>query len=235
MSLGNQKQQFEEQSYYEILGVEPTATKQEIRSAYKRVVRLYHPDTARHSGVRKPTSERVEVFKVFTEAYNTLLNDSARAAYDRKLAPNLRDWNSSFRDQKEQIKQARKRDFRAQSTFEKFGKLQQQSQRGFSSLNQKVLDASGGDWEERQKQMFEELQSEEIRAAKEEQRKKANAENAQRAAARTPLELHHQKHHVYQNTLSCDSRQAMYVKAAVFTLLGVVLILTTVILWIALS
>ncbi|MDO4627801.1 MAG: molecular chaperone DnaJ [Planctomycetia bacterium] len=63
--------------YYEILGIERTATKSEIAAAYRKLALKYHPD-------RNPGNEEaVEKFKEASEAFDVLNNDDKRAAYDR--------------------------------------------------------------------------------------------------------------------------------------------------------
>lgn len=63
--------------YYEVLGVERTASKQEIAAAYRKLALKYHPD-------RNPGDESaVEKFKEASEAFDVLNNDDKRAAYDR--------------------------------------------------------------------------------------------------------------------------------------------------------
>ena len=63
--------------YYEVLGVEKTATKQEIAAAYRKLAMKYHPD-------RNPGNEEaVEKFKEASEAFDVLNNDEKRATYDR--------------------------------------------------------------------------------------------------------------------------------------------------------
>ncbi|MQY76410.1 MAG: molecular chaperone DnaJ [Spirochaeta sp.] len=63
--------------YYEILGVQRTATKDEIKKAYRRLAVKYHPD--RNQGNR----EAEDKFKEATEAYEVLADDKKRQAYDQ--------------------------------------------------------------------------------------------------------------------------------------------------------
>ena len=61
--------------YYAILGVLPTASLEEIRLAYRRQARAYHPDLS-----TDPQAE--EHFKEINEAYDVLANSEKRQAYD---------------------------------------------------------------------------------------------------------------------------------------------------------
>jgi molecular chaperone DnaJ len=63
--------------YYSVLGVPRTATREEIRRAYRKLARASHPDL--HPG-DKETEER---FKEINEAYHVLSNDEDRRQYDR--------------------------------------------------------------------------------------------------------------------------------------------------------
>jgi len=63
--------------YYEVLGVARTATDQEIKSAYRRLAVMYHPD----KNPNDATAE--EKFKEAAEAYSVLSNDEQRKRYDR--------------------------------------------------------------------------------------------------------------------------------------------------------
>lgn len=67
----------EEKDYYKILGVERTATADEIKKAYKRVAIKYHPD--RNPGDK----EAEEKFKLAAEAYDVLRDPDKRARYDQ--------------------------------------------------------------------------------------------------------------------------------------------------------
>ncbi|MGA7837735.1 MAG: molecular chaperone DnaJ [Ignavibacteriaceae bacterium] len=63
--------------YYEILGVERNATKEELKKSYRKLAMQYHPD-------RNPDdSEAEEKFKEAAEAYEILNDDDRRARYDR--------------------------------------------------------------------------------------------------------------------------------------------------------
>lgn len=61
--------------YYEILGVPRNASLDEIKKAYRKLARTYHPDVS-----KSPDSEAR--FKEAAEAYATLKDETKRAAYD---------------------------------------------------------------------------------------------------------------------------------------------------------
>ena len=69
--------------YYATLGVEPTAGDAEIKTAYRRLARKYHPDVSKEAGAE-------DKFKAVNEAYEALRDPAKRAAYDQLKAQGYR-------------------------------------------------------------------------------------------------------------------------------------------------
>ncbi|MEO0336383.1 MAG: helix-turn-helix domain-containing protein [Pseudomonadota bacterium] len=75
---------FNEQSYYEILEVEPGAAQHEIHEAYRRAKETYSAESpALYSMFSK--EEARELLALIEEAFSTLSHQARRAAYDQKL------------------------------------------------------------------------------------------------------------------------------------------------------
>lgn len=69
--------------YYETLGIEPGAGEAEIKTAYRRLARKYHPDVSKEKGAE-------ERFKAINEAYEVLRDKDKRAEYDQLRARGYR-------------------------------------------------------------------------------------------------------------------------------------------------
>lgn len=65
-----------QRDYYEVLGVPKNASADELKSAFRRLARQYHPDVNK-------AEDAEEKFKEINEAYAVLSDDQKRAAYDR--------------------------------------------------------------------------------------------------------------------------------------------------------
>ncbi len=64
--------------YYEVLGIDKAASKDDIKKAYRKLAKKYHPDVNKDDP--KGAEER---FKELSEAYEVLMDDDKRARYDR--------------------------------------------------------------------------------------------------------------------------------------------------------
>lgn len=62
--------------YYEVLGLERNASAEEIKSAFRKLARQYHPDVSKDADAE-------EKFKEINEAYSVLSDSEKRARYDR--------------------------------------------------------------------------------------------------------------------------------------------------------
>jgi len=69
--------------YYSVLGVESKASAAEIKTAYRRLARKYHPDVSKEAGAE-------ERFKAINEAYEVLRDDEKRNQYDQLKARGYR-------------------------------------------------------------------------------------------------------------------------------------------------
>ncbi len=63
--------------HYQVLGVHPSATQEQLKAAYRRQALRYHPDK------RPDDAEAAELFKACNDAYDLLSDVDSRAEYDR--------------------------------------------------------------------------------------------------------------------------------------------------------
>ena len=67
-------------NYYDILKVSKTASEQEIRASYKKLIKKYHPDI--YSGNHEYAEQ---ITKELNDAYKVLCNSESRKEYDLSL------------------------------------------------------------------------------------------------------------------------------------------------------
>ena len=66
----------DKRDYYEVLGVEKSASPSELKNSFRRLARKYHPD-------RSTEADAEDRFKEIQEAYAVLSDEQKRAQYDR--------------------------------------------------------------------------------------------------------------------------------------------------------
>jgi curved DNA-binding protein CbpA len=66
-------------NYYKVLGIKRTASKSEVKSAYRKLARLHHPDV--NGGSEKAAGE----FALLSKAYRVLIDPQERAYHDQQL------------------------------------------------------------------------------------------------------------------------------------------------------
>uniref|UniRef100_A0AAV1T9I4 J domain-containing protein n=1 Tax=Peronospora matthiolae TaxID=2874970 RepID=A0AAV1T9I4_9STRA len=71
----------EYRTHYEVLGIDKTATSDQVKRSYRKLALVYHPDKSK-------VLSHADLFKEMTAAYNVLSDKSARDKYDRELMYN---------------------------------------------------------------------------------------------------------------------------------------------------
>ncbi len=87
-------QQWDTQTYYEILEVDPSAQESEIRRAYLRAKAIYSQDNPALLSIFNP-EEKAQLLSLIEEAYAVLCNQSTRRAYDQSLERRERNQGSA--------------------------------------------------------------------------------------------------------------------------------------------
>ena len=67
------------QNYYEILGVDPMASPDQIRVAYRELVKKYHPDNYRNHPLEQVAKEKMQEVN---HAFSVLNDENKRRRYD---------------------------------------------------------------------------------------------------------------------------------------------------------
>ena len=77
----------DDRTYYELLGLTPEASVDQIKEAYREIARIYHPDSNFYSDIiaDEIPDDGSDLFKFVTAAYNVLINGERRKEYDDSL------------------------------------------------------------------------------------------------------------------------------------------------------
>ena len=65
--------------YYDILGLDPSATEEDIKVAYRKLAKMYHPDINATDSNHEPNAEK---FRDVAEAYSVLSYHESRLRYN---------------------------------------------------------------------------------------------------------------------------------------------------------
>lgn len=98
--------------YYAILGVKENADAQEIKKAYRKLVKIYHPD------VVKEDKEKTRRMYAIQEAYQCLSKEESRKKYDESRKKQAEKFAGNVKTGQE--KQNSQGSFTASSPFEQF-------------------------------------------------------------------------------------------------------------------
>lgn len=101
-------------NYYKILDINPTATQGQIKQAYRRLVKLFHPDTntdrANHENIIR-----------INEAYEVLGDPQLRKSYDRQLNKNYYTYRKTSQDyQRKEYQRNKKRGENVDASLQKW-------------------------------------------------------------------------------------------------------------------
>lgn len=69
----------EAKDYYDVLGLDPSATEEEVKLAYRKLAKLYHPDINATGGTHEPNADK---FREVAEAYAVLSHYESRLRYN---------------------------------------------------------------------------------------------------------------------------------------------------------
>jgi DnaJ-class molecular chaperone len=118
--------------YYEILEVDKKASQEDIKSAYRRLVMLYHPD-------KNKLPEAEEMFKGIAEAYSVLSDPGKRKQYDLDNEPR----NVLRRNRQERmwqiIREHKQREARTSQMLWEFNLYQEQERIKYKEREQEAM------------------------------------------------------------------------------------------------
>ena len=88
---------------YEVLGIKPGASQEEIKSAYRKLVKQYHPDQYRDNPLQELAQQKLAEVN---EAYNQLTNGKSSGNYSSNTSSSYSN-NNSYGNSASELSQAR--------------------------------------------------------------------------------------------------------------------------------
>lgn len=97
----------DEMDYYQILKIEPDATATDIKEAYYREIKVFHPDNFINIKDPELKGRILKISKLITEAYMVLRDFDKRKRYDQQLAKGRGPENIRYKEDetKEEVKE----------------------------------------------------------------------------------------------------------------------------------
>ena len=131
-------------NYYEIMALPATAGANEIKDAYYALARNYHPDRFHLKSGTRLHGELSSAFARITQAYETLINPNARAAYDQSIERSRRFAESAPKPDKiEPIDSLREElAFEISAAEKELGRAEYSFREGFGALQQGRINAA---------------------------------------------------------------------------------------------
>lgn len=126
--------------YYKILGVSQNATEEEIKSAYRKVAKEFHPDLHANNPLAKLAEEK---FKEINEAYEILGDSEKRKLYDGVKVDSQNNFHNTTPNSNEQQTNNSKRE-KNQSREEKQYNNREQPQREHNSQSEQTENKKSG-------------------------------------------------------------------------------------------
>lgn len=127
-------------TYYEVLGVAKNATADEIKTAYRKLLKVYHPDRYENDPVKSKAA--TEVLKKVNIARDTLADAMARKAYDVTIKATTATTTTAAKTASQAAKKWTPEDFGAQQAKEAAEKAQQAAKEKAEKMAQAQAEAA---------------------------------------------------------------------------------------------
>ncbi len=156
-------------NYYEILEVERSATEKEIKSAYRKLAKKWHPDTTVFE-----KEYAADKFKELTIAYNTLSDSERRKNYDYNLDYEKRkEAERRYREQQKQEAERRYREQQKQEAERRYREQQQEAERRYREQQKQEAERRYREQQQEAERRYREQQKQEAERRYREQQQEA--------------------------------------------------------------